>query len=135
MEHALISSQIYADSQRFENATERYLRLLNTKPEILLRAPMLHIASYLQMSPETLSRVRAAHLTEEIEKERSKKEQIEAQKAEYLKADTLKSDHKSVKTDSSLKSETAKSEGRNRTRENEKDEGEDAGVKNKKSAE
>ena len=135
MEHALISSQIYADSQRFENATERYLRLLNTKPEILLRAPMLHIASYLQMSPETLSRVRAAHLTEEIEKERSKKEQIEAQKAEYLKADTLKSDHKSVKTDSSLKSETAKSEGRNRIRENEKDEGEDAGVKNKKSAE
>ena len=75
------------------------------------------------------------YLTEEIEKERSKKEQIEAQKAEYLKADTLKSDHKSVKTDSSLKSETAKSEGRNRTRENEKDEGEDAGVKNKKSAE
>ncbi len=46
MEHALISSQVYADSQRFENATERYLRLLNTKPEILLRAPMLHIASY-----------------------------------------------------------------------------------------
>ena len=64
MEHALISSQVYADSQRFENATERYLRLLNTKPEILLRAPMLHVASYLQMSPETLSRVRAAHLEE-----------------------------------------------------------------------
>lgn len=70
MEHALISSQIYADSQRFENATERYLRLLNTKPEILLRAPMLHIASYLQMSPETLSRVRAAHIAEEMEQSR-----------------------------------------------------------------
>ena len=69
MEHALISSQVYADSQRFENATERYLRLLNTKPEILLRAPMLHVASYLQMSPETLSRVRAAHL-EEAKKEK-----------------------------------------------------------------
>lgn len=70
MEHALISSQVYADSQRFENATERYLRLLNTKPEILLRAPMLHIASYLQMSPETLSRVRAAHLAGEIGKDK-----------------------------------------------------------------
>lgn len=70
MEHALISSQVYADSQRFENATERYLRLLETKPEILLRAPMLHIASYLQMSPETLSRVRAAHLAGEIGKEK-----------------------------------------------------------------
>lgn len=68
VEHALISSQVHADSQRFENATERYLRLLNTKPEILLRAPMLHIASYLQMSPETLSRVRAAHLADEAEK-------------------------------------------------------------------
>lgn len=70
MEHALISTQVYADSQRFENATERYLRLLETKPEILLRAPMLHIASYLQMSPETLSRVRAAHMVGEIGKDK-----------------------------------------------------------------
>lgn len=64
LEHMLISSQVHADSQRFENASERYVRLLNTKPEILLRAPMLHIASYLQMQPETLSRVRAAHAEE-----------------------------------------------------------------------
>lgn len=67
IEHALISSQEHADSQRFENASERYLRLLNTKPEIILRAPMLHIASYLQMSPETLSRVRATHTEEKIQ--------------------------------------------------------------------
>ena len=62
LEHALISSQEHADSQRFENATERYVRLLETKPEIVLRAPMVHVASFLQMTPETLSRVRAAHL-------------------------------------------------------------------------
>ena len=62
LEHALISSQEHADSQRFENATERYLRLLRTKPEIILRAPMVHVASFLQMTPETLSRVRAAHI-------------------------------------------------------------------------
>ena len=61
LEHALISSQEHADSQRFENASERYLRLLRTKPEIILRAPMVHVASFLQMTPETLSRVRAAH--------------------------------------------------------------------------
>jgi len=60
LEHALISSQEHADSQRFENATERYVRLLKTKPEIVLRAPMVHVASFLQMTPETLSRVRAA---------------------------------------------------------------------------
>ncbi len=60
-EHALISSQHHADSQRFENAQERYERLLREKPEIILRAPMIHIASFLQMTPETLSRVRAQH--------------------------------------------------------------------------
>ncbi|MCD8301846.1 MAG: Crp/Fnr family transcriptional regulator [Prevotellaceae bacterium] len=59
LEHALISSQEHADSQRFENAQERYERLLNTFPEIVLRAPMLHVASFLQMTPETLSRVRS----------------------------------------------------------------------------
>ena len=62
LEHALISSQEHADSQRFENATERYVRLLKTKPEIVLRAPMVHVASFLQMTPETLSRVRAAQV-------------------------------------------------------------------------
>ena len=62
LEHALISSQEHADSQRFENATERYVRLLKTKPEIVLRAPMVHVASFLQMTPETLSRVRAAYV-------------------------------------------------------------------------
>ncbi|MCR4994478.1 MAG: Crp/Fnr family transcriptional regulator [Bacteroidales bacterium] len=61
LEHALISSQEHADSQRFENATERYVRLLKSKPEIILRAPMVHVASFLQMTPETLSRVRSSH--------------------------------------------------------------------------
>lgn len=61
LEHALISSQEHADSQRFENAAERYQRLLRTKPEIILRAPMVYVASFLQMTPETLSRVRAQH--------------------------------------------------------------------------
>lgn len=60
LEHALMSSQEHADSQRFENATERYCRLLRTHREIILRAPMLHVASFLQMTPETLSRVRKA---------------------------------------------------------------------------
>lgn len=60
LEHVAISSQEHADSQRFENAAERYDRLLREKPEIVLRAPMVHIASFLQMTPETLSRVRNA---------------------------------------------------------------------------
>lgn len=61
LEHALISSQRHADSQRFENAQVRYEQLLERHPQIILRAPMLHIASYLQMTPETLSRVRKVY--------------------------------------------------------------------------
>lgn len=43
---------------RFEDATQRYEGLLLHRPQIVLRAKMSHIASYLNMTPETLSRVR-----------------------------------------------------------------------------
>lgn len=59
LEYSLIVSQIKADSWRFETASERYQHLLKSHPEIVKRAPMSHIASYLLMTPETLSRVRA----------------------------------------------------------------------------
>ena len=64
LEHVAISSQEHADSQRFENAAERYERLYREKREIILRAPMVHIASFLQMTPETLSRVRGASVNQ-----------------------------------------------------------------------
>lgn len=60
LEYSLIVSQVKADSWRFETARERYLRLMEQHPEVIKRAPMSHIASYLLMTPETLSRVRAA---------------------------------------------------------------------------
>lgn len=59
LEHSLITSQVKADSWRFETARERYNMLLHAHPEIIKRAPLSHIASYLLMTPETLSRVRA----------------------------------------------------------------------------
>lgn len=61
-EYSLIESQIKADTLRFEPASERYSRLLHLHPEILKRAPLVYIASLLQMTPETLSRVRSASL-------------------------------------------------------------------------
>ena len=61
-EESLIESQIKADPLRFEPAHERYLKLMQMHPEILKRAPLVYIASLLQMSPETLSRVRSASL-------------------------------------------------------------------------
>ncbi|MDR1202305.1 MAG: Crp/Fnr family transcriptional regulator [Tannerellaceae bacterium] len=62
MELILIAVQQKIDSFRFEAANERYYRLLKERPEIVKRAPLVHIASYLLMSPETLSRVRAGML-------------------------------------------------------------------------
>lgn len=62
LEYSLIVSQIKADSWRFEAARERYNLLLERHPEIIKRAPMAHIASYLLMTPETLSRVRSGAL-------------------------------------------------------------------------
>jgi CRP-like cAMP-binding protein len=60
IEDSLIESQLKADTLRFEPAQERYLKLLRRHPEIVRRAPLVHIASLLQMTPETLSRVRAS---------------------------------------------------------------------------
>lgn len=61
-ELSLIESQVKADTLRFEPAHERYNKLLQLHPEILKRAPLVYIASLLQMTPETLSRVRSASL-------------------------------------------------------------------------
>ena len=59
LENSLILSQVKMDMFRFESANERYNRLLREQPEIVKRAPLSYIASYLLMTPETLSRVRA----------------------------------------------------------------------------
>lgn len=59
LEESLILSQIHADLVRFETAENRYRRMLKLSPQVALRAPLLYIASYLQMTPETLSRVRS----------------------------------------------------------------------------
>jgi cyclic nucleotide-binding domain protein len=62
LEESLIISQVHADLIRFETAQARYKRMCKLNPQVILRAPLVYIASYLQMTPETLSRVRAAML-------------------------------------------------------------------------
>ena len=62
LEESLIISQVHADLLRFETAENRYRRMTRQMPQVVLRAPLVHIASYLQMTPETLSRVRATAL-------------------------------------------------------------------------
>lgn len=65
LEESLIFSQIHADMLRFESAQDRYAKLVKRNPQLVLRAPLVYIASYLQMTPETLSRVRTSALLED----------------------------------------------------------------------
>lgn len=62
LEYKLVVSQRKADSWRFESSHERYLRFCNEYPVVARRASIAHIASYLLMAPETLSRVRSGVL-------------------------------------------------------------------------
>ena len=62
LEESLILSQVHADLVRFETAQDRYRKMCKLMPQVVLRAPLVYIASYLQMTPETLSRVRSSIL-------------------------------------------------------------------------
>ena len=46
-------------SIQFQSAEERYKFIINKHPNILLRVPLGHIASYLGITPQTLSVIRA----------------------------------------------------------------------------
>jgi len=52
-------SQLRTESILFQSARDRYLHLLDTKPYVIQKVPLAHIASFLGISQETLSRIRA----------------------------------------------------------------------------
>lgn len=54
------STRLYAI--QFQTAQERYKIMLENYPTIFLRAPLGHIASYLGITQETLSRIRSGKL-------------------------------------------------------------------------
>ena len=58
---SLILSQIRMESIQFETAQQRYKKLLEQNPEILRRVPLMYISSFLGVSFETLSRIRAQY--------------------------------------------------------------------------
>ena len=62
LEESLIISQVMADLVRFETAQDRYRKFCKLAPQVVLRAPLVYVASFLQMTPETLSRVRSSTL-------------------------------------------------------------------------
>ena len=49
----------FVASIKFQPAKEKYANLLQHHPQIFQRAPLVQIASYLGITPETLSRLRA----------------------------------------------------------------------------
>ena len=65
LEESLIQSQVHADLVRFETAQARYKMMCKRWPQVVLRAPLVYIASYLQMTPETLSRVRSSTILDD----------------------------------------------------------------------
>ena len=65
LEESVILSQSHPELVRFESAQDRYRRMCKMQPQVILRAPLVYVASYLQMTPETLSRTRTASLTED----------------------------------------------------------------------
>ncbi|WP_199118583.1 Crp/Fnr family transcriptional regulator [Pedobacter sp. ASV28] len=53
-----VRNEAQANSLRMFSAKERYQQLLNIQPQLLQRVSLGHIASYLGISAETLSRIR-----------------------------------------------------------------------------
>ena len=61
---AVLLEQIYALERRYvwlasNDASERYAALLRVRAEIINRIPIKYIAQYLNITPETLSRIRS----------------------------------------------------------------------------
>jgi CRP-like cAMP-binding protein len=59
----LAKNQESFDSYILSSPEERYLKLLSTRPDLAQRVPQYHIASYLGITPESLSRLRKRILT------------------------------------------------------------------------
>lgn len=57
-EHVFGQHQEHLASYITMTPEERYLKLLDNRPELLNRVPQYHLASYLGIKPESLSRIR-----------------------------------------------------------------------------
>ena len=57
-EQALIYNENRTRDMILMNAEERYLKLMQTQPDIIQNVPLQYIASYIGIKPESLSRIR-----------------------------------------------------------------------------
>ncbi len=59
MEHQFLGQENWLISAGSPRAKERYLNLIKETPELLQHVPLKYIASYLWITPQSLSRIRA----------------------------------------------------------------------------
>lgn len=59
LEHYLSEYDHYFIDNSWTDAREQYEQLVKTEPVLLQKVPLKHIASYLQITPQSLSRIRA----------------------------------------------------------------------------
>jgi CRP-like cAMP-binding protein len=57
--NSLLLSQERMDSIQFETAQQRYEKLITERPEVIQKVPLTYISSFLGITLETLSRIRA----------------------------------------------------------------------------
>lgn len=57
-EHVFVLTAFRGQDLLFKTPEELYLQLINEKPHVLERVPLKHVASYLGVTPEALSRIR-----------------------------------------------------------------------------
>lgn len=58
MEKVFVEQQEIMASYQTDTPEQRYLKLLQTRPELFQQIPQYHIASYIGVKPESLSRIR-----------------------------------------------------------------------------
>lgn len=61
-EREFIVEESHNQSMRDLSASERYQHILQHESDLLQRVPLSHLASYIQVTPETLSRIRSKKL-------------------------------------------------------------------------
>jgi CRP/FNR family transcriptional regulator, anaerobic regulatory protein len=60
-EYSLYTSELRTRMLRKHTAEEKYVFFLENHPDLLMRVPLKHIASYLGMNEETFSRIRSKY--------------------------------------------------------------------------